>query len=908
MIAQHVPPFLVTTTDLRVQPESPKVSDLEKKDKPLLDPSIERHRESMDNALRIKAMRDAAVSAKAREIQDKVDDLSSRIEEKVPKKIQYPKQPKLIVFDLEDTLLDLNTNELKRAEELINVLKYAKKHGIEVALIADRTPSQDAEEPISIAKLKTMIHDATGIDIANVLTFLDTESLHQEKQTLLSYFPEKASRLEQEIRILRNQIPEAENKKELEETIEKLQLEIASLPKRSNRLTSGKFIQLDSIGRHFQELKNLNLYYHMVEDKILQDFKNPELTKNIGINDFIEKKELWDDLFNLAEVLMESDSLKDPKPSLHTLLKDLIFDADKAQLLQRKYGALQPQEEVRRRRVNENKRYFIEHLPQIESFYQGRLAVHKYRYEKKAALKEEDILFLDDQQNIITETQQQSNYRAIKVCDFTEDSFRYMVEFNYEMGVYNGVIAYFNGDKENAPKNYGPGSINKTLAPYLSNIPNFTTHEFQHSPIVLHAPMSKIFEKLGGLSHEEAAQKRYKEQFFKAALERYHQLPKELQDDFVTTYYGEAHQALEAINQKLRELVTSPPEDSAQLREELTKLKAQADRIIKMDEQFSQRISPTFLSSEAKRFRAIIVGCIFSGNLDSLKIVTNEMDELDKVQLKNDDDITLIYMESMKQKPDVYQHDIHPALKAMDVFNQEFIAEQYTHLVSKQLKELIDVYIGKNDPFSILNAQVLERKYPSLQSLLEILQDDLNNIELDANDSLVQIRSQLIAAQKLCEALAHIVPYQNRANNLNGQPEVDYYQQIFALSEQITGHKKTIESSAPYQAKLFLDKAERYLLAKDWNVGFQWNKHVEKVRGKDKKVPATVAEQLKVIRQARTDGDYEGAKEKFLQIGQKKEISWNSSKVARNYYSLFKKEDVDLAKDLDKEFLPTKKP
>jgi hydroxymethylpyrimidine pyrophosphatase-like HAD family hydrolase len=445
----------------KIETKMKTVVDIDEEEEARLAKSIENHYPSKENALRVKAMSDAVKSGSARETQDDIDYILSSVEKKEPKGIKYPKQPKLIVFDVDDTLIDLNKNELKRAVELISVLKYAKKHGMEVALATNRTPGLDAEEATPIAKLKTMINDATGIDISTMLTFLETPSMRLETETIFRYGQEKIPQLKKEIELLNAQMPDAEDKNKLAKKIEKLQQQIDYL---DNRLISGKFSKLDSIRRHYHVLKNLTNYYQNVEGGVLLDFKNPELTKNIGISDFIEKQQLWTELFKLAEVLMQSKSLKDPKPSLQAILKDLIFDADKPKLLQRKYGDLNQWHESIQ---NINKEYFIQHLPEIESFYQSRLVAQKLMYERRDALNEEDILFLDDNQSIINQTRQNSNYRAIKVSDAQDDSFRYMVEFNYEMGAYNGVIAYLNGDIVNAPSGYGKGSINKTLTSLL---------------------------------------------------------------------------------------------------------------------------------------------------------------------------------------------------------------------------------------------------------------------------------------------------------------------------------------------------------------------------------------------------------------------------------------------------------
>jgi len=99
-----------------------------------------------------------------------------------------------------------------------------------------------------------------------------------------------------------------------------------------------------------------------------------------------------------------------------------------------------------------------------------------------------------------------------------------------------------------------------------------------------------------------------------------------------------------------------------------------------------------------------------------------------------------------------------------------------------------------------------------------------------------------------------------------------------------------------------LDKAKQYLLANDWQVGFQWNPHTVKVRGKERAIPETVAEQLAVIEKAQKNGKYLEAKSAFLQLGQDKEDAWTSSTKARKYYSLFKSEKSKSDAVLEKEF------
>ncbi|KTD02915.1 hypothetical protein [Fluoribacter gormanii] len=877
----------------------PTLSLYKEERRPLVSPISE----SMENILKIQAMRDATKSGTARRIQDEIDYVAASIEEKSVKTALHPKVPKLIIFDVDDTLIDLEKNELKRAQELINVLNYAKKHGIEVAIATNRTQGLDELEPTPVKKLKEMIHKETEIDISNMLTFLDTPSLRLEKDTIFRTIQGQIDKLKQEITVLRSKESTGLDKEKLTQDIEQLQQKIDSLQKKSDRLISGKFMHLDSIRRHYHGLKNLTNYYQTVEGGILQDFKNPKLTINIGISDFKEKEQAWDNLFYLAEKLMDSKSAQKYKFSFHTILKDLIFDAHRPEFLKEKYSDGSDESDVllvlRKNELieelNANREYFIQNLPHIESFYQSRLAYRKYKYEKNATLSEEDVLFLDDNENIITQTQQ-SNYRVIKVSnpsEAKENSFRYMVEFNYEIGAYNGVIKYL---IRKTPENYSR-NLNDNL------IPNFTAHEFRHSPIVLTVKISTILDRLPGLSKEEAVQKRYKEQFFEAALERYLQLPKELEHDFVTTYYRDAHETLKKIEQKLQELIQYPPEDPEQLRVALYKLKAQVDEVISMDEKFSQRISPTFLDSEAKLLRSMIIGGIFSNNLSSLTV------ENGRVQFVKDHDNTrtMFYTESIKQLPNFYYlQKVHPALKEINVFDSKLISKQYTHLISKLLKEAININIEGYAPFSVLHLEVAEKDYPSFVSLLHTLQYDITEMDVSTNDTFENHR-QLVAAEKLCNALEQIALYQNIVDDLEGKPQVDYQQQITNLSQQITTLKRSIESSEQYKAKLFLDEADRYLRAKDWNVGLQWNSHTIEVDGKKKKIPATVAEQLKIIEQAQKDNNYVTAKEQFLKIGKEKEISSNSSKTARSYYSLFKNKDKSFEKNLENEFSPTKK-
>ncbi|WP_259331259.1 hypothetical protein [Legionella bozemanae] len=877
------------------------------------------YRESKENVLRIKAIRSAAI----REAQDEIPFFESRIEPKIPKEIGYPKRPKLIVFNIDDVLIELNNGEMTRVQELINVLNYAKKYGMEIALASSHAPSSDDEKQSPLAQLRGIVEKNTEIDISNIVFFLDTLPLHHEKVTTAQYFQKKISQLPEQIDLLKNQIPTEKNlqelarqfpeeedkgqleqetkkleskKKRLEETIRRLQAELDSLSEKLAKLTSDEFIHLDAI-RHYHALRkpiSNNDYYQIVEGGILRDFKNPELAGNLGIE--LERTEIWNNLFQLAGALLKAEYPELPtlkpstaRPSLQTILKDLIFNSDKPELLQKKYGDLEQLEEARQT-IQDNKEYFIQHIPQIEIFYQSRLAHQKRMYERriseKAVLNEEDVVFFDSHQNVLKQIHQRSNYRVIKVDNGEKKPFRHMVDLNYEMGAYNGIIAYLKGDEKNAPQHYGPNRINKTLSSYLTSIPGFTLSEFRHSPIVLHIEMSAILAKLPELSPEEKVQQRYKEQFFEAAIERFKQLPEASQDDFVTTYYKNVHQALGQINQELKQLI-SPL--SPKLGDKLAELQSQIDKIIEMDKKFSQHISPTFLSSEAKLLHAMITEGLNSGNLDHLMV------EADKVKFKtaHDKSRTQFYIESMMEDPDTYLRAHHSALEGVDVFDKEFITEQYTLYIAKHLKGII------------------KGNYSSLQAVLDAVQKAVTLMDPEKNDALVKNHHQLIVLRRLCEDLLPLIPYQTRVDELKDQPTVDYFDQVFELSGKITNYIDQIELSDEYQAKLFLDKAEKYLRTRNWNVGFQWNKHTITVGGKEKKIPATVAHQLEIIERARTDANYSylEAKKEFLDIGKQKEISWRSSKVARSYYSLFKKkpDDITLEKDLNETFSPTSK-
>ncbi|KTD44356.1 hypothetical protein [Legionella parisiensis] len=878
------------------------------------DTLIKQHRESMENVLRIKAIRSAA----AREVQDEIPFFESRIEQKIPKLIGYPKLPKLIVFNIDAVLAELNNGEMIQAQELINVLNYAKKYGMEVALACSHMPSSDNGEQSTFAQLRVIIEKNTKIDISHMVLSLDTIPLHHEKATTSRYFQRKIAQLTEQINLLKSQLPTEEEleelkrqfpeererdelekatkklqskKEQLEETILKLQAELDSLPVKSAKLTSDTFLHLDAIRHHYALTKPSNdiNYYQMVEGGILADFKTPELFGGVA------RGERWDNLFQLAEVIMGADypqvSPTQPstaRPSLQAILKDLIINADNPRLLQKKYGSLARLEDAIQQ-IQEHKEYLHSHIPQIEAFYQSRLAYRKKIYEaeiyKKAVLNEEDVVFFDSHQKTINLIHQQSNYRAIKVNNGEEKPFRHIVDLHHEMGVYNGLIAYLKGDEEHAPKHYGPGRINKTLGTYLTTIPDFTLYEFQDSPIVLHLEMSAILDKLPELSAEEEVQQRYKDQFFEAAIERFKQLSEASKIDLVKTYYRDKHQALNDIKEELKKLISS---STPQLGDKLTELQTQVDTILEMDKKFSQHISPTFLGAEAKLLRAMITEGLDSESLDHLEV------DADKVKLKADHDISRsqFYIESIMEDPDTYLRGLHPALEELDVFDKAFITEQYTHYIEKHLKKII------------------QGDYSSLQAVLDVVQQDVTLRDPEKNDALIKNHLQLIAAKRLCEKLLPIIPYQTRVDELTKEPQTDYFEQVSELSGKITNYIDQIESSDEYRAKLFLDKADKYLRTRNWDVGFQWNKHTIFIGGKEKKIPATVAQQLEVIEQARTDANYSylEAKKAFLEIGKQKEITWRSSKVARNYYSLFKKpDDTTLEKDLDTKFSPTSK-
>ncbi|VEB35181.1 hypothetical protein [Legionella cherrii] len=858
--------------------------DLDEEEQSRLDSATEKYSHSLDNLLRIKAIKSGASQTTL----DEIDYFESRIEKHMPKSIQYPNRPKLIVFDIDDVLVDMSSGQQKRVRELINVLQYAEKQDIEVVLTTNHSPSPDTEEQVLITKLKKVIAKQANIDISNQVTYLDSVPLRHENEAIVKYLQNKASSLQQEIERLKAQIPTTEDKKKLEAIIKKLQLKLDSLNEKSVpvRLSSGTLLNLDAI-RHSHGFKDLERYYQAVERGVLKDFKNPELTKNIGISDFVEKRAIWTDLFRLAKSLMHSKSLKKPKPSLQTVLKDIIFDANRPEVLQKKYADIPLLPEAIEK-INGNRQYFLQYISQIDSFYQKRLAIQKSKYESDAMLHEEEIVFFKAEQDLIDQAHQLSNYRAIKLSDYDQDSLQYMIDLNYEMGCYNGVIAYLNDDKKHAPIGYGPKGINKTLESYLKSIPNFTKHEFQHSPVVLHVKMSTILAKLPELSTKEAVQKRFMEQFFEAAIERFDQLPTELQDDFLTHYYDDANRALKGINQKFKELIQSAPKlKVSEFMDELRKLKEPLLEIIKKDEKFAQGVSPTFLSSEAKLLQSMI-DRILKGNIDDLIV------EAEQVRFKKDHDKTraMLYTQAITNEPHVYLKEIHPTLKKMDLFNSAFIAEQYELCAMQQLALVINKYISAKDK---------EKVVPSFLSLCDFIQKCITQMDPDKNNKF-KIHRQLPLVTKLCGELANIVPYQNMAHNLKDEAGVDYNQEITALLKQVSDYTKKIESSEEYQAKLFLDKAEQYLLTKDWNVGFQWTPHTVKVEGKEKKIPATVAEQLEVIKRARKSDNYIEAKKEFLQIGQEKELSWTSSNKARKYYSLFKYEENKCDEILEKEF------
>ncbi|WP_131781340.1 hypothetical protein [Legionella gresilensis] len=784
-------------------------------------------KQSQINARELEILRDSANASKKKTLMANLQTLESIAEPKKQRSL-YAKTPKLLVFDVDDTLVDLEKpGALKRQEELVTIINYAKKLGIDVAIATNR--GQSAEDNRFVEDVKTLIREKTGIDIPIMLTFKDFDSITSEVK---EFRDEISKRLEQ-IKIAKQKAI-FEGKKEILEKLEKAE---EKLRQRENRLLSGKNLKLDEIRLHYQAFKNYA----------------------IGV------------------------------------------------------------------------------------------------------LQEDEVVFVDDNPHIIKSALEETNYRAIKASARGENSFKYLVDINYELGAYNVCISFLKEDGRY------PQDKDYPLSHYLtdSNIPNFSKHGFAHTPIVKHVEMSTILSKLDSFSKNPDKQALYKRQFLESAIERYEELPKELQNDFVRTYYLDAYGVLNKANETLIEIYkisndvnnlekhiksqTQPTqeelnqlENKKRLQEDaLTKLndlKIQMDKIIAMDDKFSQKISPTFLSCEAMLLKSRITSYKESGNFEFLKVdqstqeeqleqeekkeiqeekeIKKEQEKNSKVRKSHDETRTKFYIEATEKKPEVYLREetkeipaIHPILKEIPEFDKDFISSQYESYIFKNLTEIIEKYCTK-EHFSLLTIINYDDKNLLLQNLLTSLEQQLKIIVSNTDKQPLTSYNQLSEAKELCEALESIAPYQTWLDNFREQPKKDYKRQISNLSEKITRNQDKIKSSEEYKAKLYLDKAKQYLLHKDWNVGYQREAHTEVVDGKVKKFPATIAEQLKFIKQAEAGTiSFAKAKTEYLELGRKKEITWRSSKPAKNYYSLFtaKKEHNELAKALEKEFDKDKK-
>lgn len=193
----------------------------------------------------------------------------------------------------------------------------------------------------------------------------------------------------------------------------------------------------------------------------------------------------------------------------------------------------------------------------------------------------------------------------------------------------------------------------------------------------------------------------------------------------------------------------------------------------------------------------MIVNCIFSGNVDDL--TTTDQNKV-RLKDKHEEAQKNHYSASIKEKPDIYHKEIHPALQELAIFDKELVIKQYEHFIAQQIQPLLPPVVS--DPPSV------ENNNPSAPQLLTTLQEDFGKLDFEdkSGNRFIELHSQLLAAEKICHGLTPIIPYQTIVDRLRGEPEVNYKQQLTDLSSQITERKEQIENSDQYKAMLFLRK------------------------------------------------------------------------------------------------------
>lgn len=861
---------------------------------------IDKLPERKTEALRIKAARDASDAREIKEVEDEIHFWDEQAEEKTERGLDYPRRPKLIVFDVDDTLVDLEKGELKRKDELIQVLKYAKTHNIAVAIATNRTPSLDGEQAISVSKLRAMIRDETGIDISGMMTFLHTDSISKQMQIFIKKIDTEIQDIKAKRLALEKQLPRALDKVTLEQEIDALKVHEKALNDKLFRLASGKNIMLDAIKMHYHQQHDVS--DESLQAKVIEQFFTRQFLEQVDPEHRNTAK--WDTLLTIAKAMAASPKLTHPKPSFSTILKDLIFGAHRPERLKKQYGDLKAFEGLAS--LAEDQAYFKKHLDSIVSYCETALARSKVLIQP--TLAEDDVVFLDDNQQIVSDTLKTTNYRAVKVSGHHETSFRYMVDFNYELGAYNGVIAFLNDDRANAPAHYGPDKINKTLSSYLKKIPKFNEHGFQHTPIVKHVSLSRFIDKLPTLDASQATQARYKQQFIESGIERFDELSKDRQDDLVKTVYQTMQAQLKSINDSLKQLKDTPPEARQDtLRADLTSLKQKIDSLLALDKRFTAKLGPSFITIEAKLYRKMIVSAIFSGSLEHLTV---DLDDASKVVFESKhSEIENVIAQDYLTKEAIHLPQMHDTLideVSATLTQTDKIKGYYEQKVKTLLIPALRSYVQECDSVSSIPYLIEEDDIALTEALAYIQHDIQDLIASDEKETLpYKLHREVSHIETLLAVLPEVEKYQSQLDAFAEVP-IPPRVSITALKGQCAELKQALEREPQYQAKLFCDKAEAYLKAPErrWKVGFQFTKHF--IEGTDRKIPKTVARQLAIIKQAHANGDYVTAKQDFLKIGVEKQRSRFSSKASNQYFSLFKpKSDRDadhLPEDIEQEF------
>ena len=489
---------------------------------------------------------------------------------------------------------------------------------------------------------------------------------------------------------------------------------------------------------------------------------------------------------------------------------------------------------------------------------------------------ESECVFVDDKKDVRATT----SYRVVKAAEAPDVSTAYISDLTYELGLYNPLIQFLLG--RTSDLNY-------------NDFPNIQEMGFRDSPLVEFIGLGQIYKECSKVVNK-AQISRYVYDLTFSAISRYRSLPLELKDDAAIAMIQFLHNESTFILEELRSAILQNKNPSDEIFPNLLRA---SNLLIALEEQYETNIGETYLKLRLRTMRSML------NNVASLKVAaipgSKSADGKELKFVPPPEQWRSLGLYELARSQASAQATEPVVLGEIALYGR--LRETFKKSASIRMTSLLNrlqfeyCAIPSTPALPKIDVPAPKTAVPDGDPTLPIQHYDaiLTKIAVDITSGIsvdvvlqgrriTDVLEFLSQIKLVLEDMKKIAPAIEQLAKFNPMAATDFTARIQTSLDGLDRLVQTAQAQPQYRAKLFLDKAQEYILSpqREWNA-------------KGKARPYHVNQQLAEITAARNDGDYSGHMHAFIDLGRFKAQSGMllSSPASKKHAKMFEGDNED---------------